>query len=114
MALIFARILTLIRVDAYWATHITLSWASTCATRSAPIVRGVPETGPAHRLNPSQGHSSPAVECLRSTYCGRSRPRPWTPQLGGERPLAERRETGGEEAFLRDAGSLDSALSDLS
>ena len=31
--------------------------------------------------------------------------------MGGERPLAERRETDGEEAFLRNAGSLDSARS---
>jgi hypothetical protein len=27
---------------------------------------------------------------LVSTYCGRSRPRPWTPQLGGERAYKDR------------------------
>jgi surface antigen len=29
-------------------------------------------------------------EGLKSTYCGRSRRWPWTPQLGGELPLGER------------------------
>jgi hypothetical protein len=36
------------------------------------VGRVAPETGPAHRLNPTEGHSSVAVECLESTYSGHS------------------------------------------
>jgi len=35
-----------------------------------------------------------------STYCGRSRPRPWTPQLGGKRAYKGRR---GKARFPRDS-----------
>jgi hypothetical protein len=38
-------------------------------------------------------------------------PQPGMSQKGGKRQLAERQETGGEEAFPRDAGSPDSDLS---
>ena len=45
---------------------------------------------PIYTIAASLRHGRP-----KSTYCGRSRSRPWTPQLGGERPLAERWECEG-------------------
>ena len=39
---------------------------------------------------PGAQRSSQAIERPESTYCGRSRPRPWTPQLGGKRAYSGR------------------------
>ena len=43
-----------------------------------------PHRSDAIRRAPGKG----SAEAPLATYCGRKRPRSWTPQLGGKRPLA--------------------------